>query len=213
MALRTDISSGASTGAIIGSIIPGVGTGIGTIVGGALSGIISIFGDGEDTSTIGYQNFINGSKALQVYPTKAEMLAAAADGGWNAGQTQAIRDTYSQADGTITQGDWHARVISINPIKVEWFKGANEHGITDSHIVSAQAAAFNAKGSNNLANLVTPGATSYSFGGSSTDSQPASGGPGGSGGSGSGSSNVLWYVVGGVVALFLLVILLFTRKR
>lgn len=60
------------------------------------------------------------------YPDKASLLRIAQASGWPGDIFNALNATYNQATGTGNHGDWKIQVISINPITLQFRKGATE---------------------------------------------------------------------------------------
>ena len=84
--------------------------------------IISLFGGrGEDKSDVGYQNFLRSVDTGSVFPSLSEIQqVGTTTRGWDGWQT------YNEATGTFTNGDWRGKIISLKPIKATMFKGARE---------------------------------------------------------------------------------------
>jgi len=89
---------------------------------GAASALIPLFGGGgEDKSDVGYQNFLRSVDTGSVFPSLSEIQqVGTTTRGWDGWQT------YNEATGTFTNGDWRGKIISLKPIKATMFKGARE---------------------------------------------------------------------------------------
>lgn len=102
-------------------------------VGGSVIGEVGrLFGGKpEDTSSVGWQNYIMSRPGLAAYPPittveRAFKNVVAAD------MMRSILASYSESDGTIRHGDWNARIDTINPLTIRWFKGAGETFVSRS---------------------------------------------------------------------------------
>jgi hypothetical protein len=102
------------------------------------STISKLFGGGtkEDTSTVGYQNFLATVDRGKIFPAKAEMLQASA--GWEGHIKNAIASSYDPSTGTWStpSDDWKGAVTSLTPITVNVFKGSGEKGTLTSSVNS-----------------------------------------------------------------------------
>lgn len=100
-------------------------------IGSAIGGLFS--GPPEDKSTVGWQNYLFSVPPLPAYPP-ADVVVNAFRGVVSPDQLQSIQSSYNQNDGTIKHGDWNARVDSVTPLTIVWFKGAGERGISRSNV-------------------------------------------------------------------------------
>ncbi|MCA6369051.1 MAG: hypothetical protein IM631_19175 [Cytophagales bacterium] len=89
---------------------------------GVASALVPLFGGrGEDKSDVGYQNFLRSVDTGSVFPSLSEIQqVGTTTRGWDGWQT------YNEATGTFTNGDWRGKIISLKPIKATMFKGARE---------------------------------------------------------------------------------------
>lgn len=203
--------------------------GVVNVIGNALG-----LGQSEDTSAVGYDNFLKSYNILPAYPTLQEMIDASNTGNWDAGQKKAVLNTYSQSTGTLNEGDWKGIVVNVAPIQVHWFKGSQQGGVTSSTTTSQsalQAAQAASQKTNNVFqtplspiqqsiwgnNSINP--TTKAFNNPSSPSGGAGGNSYGSGQGGpqQGTSIPIWlWIAGGfatLLSLFGVVFALFSRRR
>jgi hypothetical protein len=209
--------------------IPGVPISIGGIrnIAGEIGGI---FGKHEDKSDTGFKQFLSSDAGnLTFYPTKAEMLQAAQQGGWEKVEPAAIQASYDPMQGTWKRGDWNFKVISTNPIKAKSFKGAKESGTLSSNVNAAiplnqlpsqavaQAQQYGQQAIQSVQNAITnPSgqvATSPQIANPATSQpggQPLNGGKSGGLLSGltGGGPNMTLYLIGGAVAIVVLLLIM-----
>ncbi len=186
-------------------------------VGGIVNVIGGWLGSGkkEDTSTVGYSNFLKSYNTLPAYPTKDEMIAASKSGNWNKGQSEAVVNTYNPSTGTLNEGDWHGEVVNVNPIQVRWFKGASESGLSTSTTVSAQAAQSASFKTNNVFQVPVAHITQSVFKSGTSPTIQSYQQVGGNGGPQATTTNFWPWIIGGIslVGTIILIVISLARKR
>lgn len=84
----------------------------------------SLFDSGSPGNA-GFESYMAARPQL-AYPPMATLLQAARQSRWAGDVIGAIQQTYSQASGTGSIGDWRFAVSSVTPIRVTFFKGPTE---------------------------------------------------------------------------------------
>jgi hypothetical protein len=106
---------------ITGKGLKGLGFDAFSLISSGASALSSLFGSNEDKSDVGYQNFLRSVDTGSVFPSLSEIQqVGTTTRGWDGWQT------YNEATGTFTNGDWRGKIISLKPIKATMFKGARE---------------------------------------------------------------------------------------
>lgn len=106
---------------ITGKGLKGLGFDAFSLISSGVSALSSLFSSNEDTSDVGYQNFLRSVDTGSVFPSLSEIQqVGTTTRGWDGWQT------YNEATGTFTNGDWRGKIISLKPIKATMFKGARE---------------------------------------------------------------------------------------
>jgi len=174
-----------------------------TIFEGVSKFLGNVFGGTpEDTSAAGFNSYLNATivdRQAATFPSKEWMVAMAKREGWPSDDVAALQNTYYQPLGTAKKGDWNIAVVSLAPVTVKWFKGASETFQRASSAAFSDAPAVVQQQQPSVVK-----ASNAAFG-TTPQSQTATG----SGASVQPTQLPAWakpaaYIVGGVIALYLL---------
>lgn len=118
----------------VANAVPGASAARGIL--GSVGGILGI--GTEDKSDTGFKAALaSGVGNLPFFPTMAEVLQAANQGGWEKVEPAAITASYNPSNGTWKRGDWNFKITQTNPIQAKQYKGAKESGTLNSNVQTA----------------------------------------------------------------------------